>query len=82
MQQPLVSIVMPAYNAEKYIAESVNSILAQTYKNFELLIADDCSTDRTREILSAFNDSRISFHPNETNQGYLKTCNKLFLLCK
>jgi glycosyltransferase involved in cell wall biosynthesis len=81
MQQPLVSIVMPAYNAEKYIAESVNSILAQTYKNFELLIADDCSTDRTREILSAFNDSRISFHPNETNQGYLKTCNKLFLLC-
>ncbi len=81
MQKPLVSIVMPAYNAEKYIAESVNSILTQTYKNFELLIADDCSTDRTREILSAFNDSRISFHPNETNQGYLKTCNKLFSLC-
>jgi glycosyltransferase involved in cell wall biosynthesis len=82
MQQPLVSIVMPAYNAEKYIAESVNSILAQTYKNFELLIADDCSTDRTKEILSSLNDSRISFYPNESNQGYLKTCNKLFSLCK
>jgi len=82
MQQPLVSIVMPAYNAEKYIAESVNSILIQTYKNFELLIADDCSTDKTKQILSSFTDSRISFHPNETNQGYLKTCNKLFALCK
>ncbi len=82
MPQPLVSIVMPAYNAEKYITESVNSILAQSYKNFELLIADDCSTDKTKEILYPFNDSRISFHHNETNQGYLKTCNKLFLLCK
>lgn len=82
MQQLLVSIVMPAYNAEKYIAESVNSILSQTYKNFELLIADDCSSDRTKEILSSFNDLRISFHHNEINQGYLKTCNKLFSLCK
>jgi teichuronic acid biosynthesis glycosyltransferase TuaG len=53
MQQPLVSIVMPAYNAEKYIAESVNSILSQTYKNFELLIADDCSTRP---------DKRTAFH--------------------
>lgn len=82
MEQPLVSIVMPAYNAEKYIAESVKSILSQTYKNFELHIADDCSTDKTKEILSSFNDSRISFHHNESNQGYLKTCNKLFSLCK
>lgn len=82
MQQPLVSIVMPAYNAEKYIAKSVNSILSQTYRNFELLIADDCSTDRTKELLSTFNDSRISFHHNESNLGYLKTCNKLFSLCK
>ncbi len=82
MQQPLVSIVMPAYNAEKYIAESVSSILSQTYKNFELLIADDCSTDRTKEILSSFKDSRISFYHNDTNQGYLKTCNKLLSLCK
>lgn len=78
---PLVSIVMPAYNAEKYIADSINSILTQTYRNFELLIADDFSTDRTKKILSTFNDSRISFHHNESNQGYLKTCNKLFSLC-
>ncbi len=82
MQQPLVSIVMPAYNAERYIAQSVNSILSQTYKNFELLIADDCSTDRTKEILSSFIDSRILFYHNDSNQGYLKTCNKLFTLCK
>ncbi len=82
MQQPLVSIVMPAYNAEKYITESVNSIVSQTYQNFELLIADDCSTDRTKELLSKFNDSRILFHHNKSNLGYLKTCNKLFSLCK
>ncbi|MCG3164385.1 MAG: hypothetical protein POELPBGB_00139 [Bacteroidia bacterium] len=82
MQQPLVSIVMPAYNAEKYIAASVQSILTQTYENFELLIADDCSTDLTKTILSNFSDSRISFHHNDNNQGYLKTCNKLFSLCK
>ncbi len=82
MEQPLVSIVMPAYNAEKYLAESVKSILSQTYTNFELLIADDCSTDRTKELLSTFNDSRILLYHNESNLGYLKTCNKLFSLCK
>jgi len=82
IMQPLVSIVMPAYNAEKYVIESVNSILVQSYKNFELLIADDCSCDNTKAILLSFNDPRISFYHNETNQGYLKTCNKLFSLCK
>lgn len=82
MHQPLVSIVMPAYNAEKFIEESVNSILQQTYRNFELLVADDASTDKTKEILSSFNDSRISIYENEINQGYLITCNRLFSLCK
>lgn len=82
MHQPLVSIVMPAYNAEKFIEESVNSILQQTYRNFELLVADDSSTDKTKEILSSFNDSRISIYENEINQGYLITCNRLFSLCK
>ena len=44
-----VSIVMPSYNSEEFIAESINSVLAQTYENFELLIVDDCSTDKTVE---------------------------------
>lgn len=82
INSPLVSIVMPAYNAEKFILESVNSILGQTYKNFELLIADDYSTDMTKDILLTLNDPRIFFYHNEKNEGYLKTCNKLFSVCK
>lgn len=77
---PLVSIIMPAYNAEKYIIESIESILNQSYTNFELLISDDGSIDRTREIIDEYllKDSRIKCFHNEINLGYLKTCNKLF----
>lgn len=82
MQEPLVSIVMPAYNAEKYIAEAINCILSQSYRNFELIIADDCSTDSTKNVISKIQDERIRFYSNEINQGYLKTCNNLFALCK
>ena len=49
----LVSIIMPAYNCEKYINESIDSILNQSYQNFELLISDDCSTDSTKKLLIA-----------------------------
>ena len=49
---PLVSISMPAFNAENYIAEAIESILAQSYQNFELIICDDGSTDRTSEIIN------------------------------
>jgi len=75
----LVSIVMPAYNAEKYIEQAIQCILDQTYTNWELLIADDASTDNTNAIIKkyALKDSRIKFYQNETNIGYLKTWNKL-----
>lgn len=65
----LVSIVMPAYNVGAYISDTINSILAQTYKNWELLIVDDCSTDNTVEVINSFNDSRIRLYSNETNSG-------------
>lgn len=55
----LVSIIMPAYNAEKYISESIESVLAQTYKNWELIIVDDCSKDNTTEIIKKYADSDI-----------------------
>ena len=66
----LVSIIMPSYNTGKYIAESIESVLAQTYKNWELLIVDDCSTDNTDEFVEPYLvDTRIHFFRNEQNSG-------------
>lgn len=68
---PLVSVVMPVYNCEKYIQESVDSILGQTYKNFELLIINNASTDKTIELLQQYDDERIKILNNEKNMGLL-----------
>ena len=57
---PFISVVMPSYNVEKYVEEAVCSILDQTYCDFEFIIVDDGSTDRTREIVHSFADPRIS----------------------
>ena len=65
----LVSIVMPSYNTGKYIEESIKSVLAQTYDNWELLIVDDCSTDDTDQVVAQFKDSRIHYFKNEKNSG-------------
>lgn len=68
--QPLVSVLMPAYNAASFIKEAVESILAQSWTNFELLIYDDASTDDTVSIIESFNDKRISLYKKEKNKGY------------
>jgi glycosyltransferase involved in cell wall biosynthesis len=60
----LVSIIMPSYNTAKYISDSIKSIQAQTYTNWELLIVDDCSTDASPDIIRSFNDPRIIFLQN------------------
>lgn len=75
---PLVSVLMTAYNREKYIAEAIESVLASNYTNFELIIVDDCSNDRTLEITKEFalKDERISFYKNETNLGDYPNRNK------
>ncbi len=65
----LVSIIMPSYNTGKFIAESVNSVLAQTYENWELIIVDDCSTDETDAVVSELDDDRIIYIKNEENSG-------------
>lgn len=74
---PLVSIIMPCYNAERYIAQSIESVLAQTYQNWELLITDDCSTDKSVEIISKYskNDDRISVMVPDEHQGIARTRN-------
>lgn len=64
-KQPLVSVVLCTYNTEKYIADSINSILNQTYTNFEFIIWDDGSTDRTRTIVESFKDDRIRYFYHE-----------------
>lgn len=75
--QPLVSVIMPAYNVEKYIVQSLNSLLAQTYSNWELLVADDGSRDATRQLIDSLEDPRIFRYHQDTNQGYLKSWNNL-----
>ena len=66
---PLVSIITPTYNRADFIEQAVNSVLAQTYTNFELLIVDDGSTDNTRDLLEpALTDSRVRYFRQE-NQG-------------
>lgn len=76
MVKDLISVILPAYNAEKYIKESIDSILRQTYKNFELIIINDGSTDGTEEIVLSYKDSRIRYVKNEKNLKLIKTLNK------
>lgn len=79
MNNPLVSVIIPCYNASKYVEQAVRSIMEQTYKNIEILVADDCSTDKTLEILErlSLDDSRIVVVRNEENLKIVKTLNKL-----
>ncbi|MDC1416920.1 glycosyltransferase [Flavobacteriaceae bacterium] len=80
MNIPKVSVIMPVYNAEKYLNETINSILNQTYGDFEFLIIDDGSTDRSFQILESYTDPRIKLLKNDQNIGYVKTLNKLIEL--
>lgn len=69
MREDLVSIIMPSYNCGKYIEETIRSVQAQTYRNWEILFVDDCSTDNTENIIRSFNDSRIRYFKNDKNSG-------------
>lgn len=67
----LISIILPNYNSEPYIAQTLNSVQAQTYENWELVVVDDCSTDGSSDIIEdyAAKDSRIRFHSLSNNSG-------------
>jgi len=73
-----VSVIITAYNCEDFIAKALESILEQDYKNLEILVSDDCSTDSTKSVIDSYIDSRIKVFHNDKNQGNLITTNKLF----
>jgi len=75
-QPPKISVIIPSYDHEKFIGEAVQSVLDQTFTDFELLIIDDKSKDNTLEILNQFDDHRIVIHVNRKNIGSTHTINK------
>ena len=81
-QSPQISILMPAYNAALYLIEAIESMLNQTFTDFELLILDDCSTDNTEEIVNAFQDKRIYYIRQEKNLGLANNLNVGLKLAK
>lgn len=83
INKPLISIAMTTYNGENFLCEQIDSILSQSYQNFELIICDDCSTDKTPEILQKYQqkDSRISIFFNKDNVGFTKNFEQALLHC-
>lgn len=78
---PLVSVIMGVYNSGKTLASAVDSILAQTYANFEFLICDDASTDDSLRILAQYKDQRIKLLKNSVNHGLAYSLNKCLKMC-
>ena len=81
---PILSVILPAFNCEGYVAQAIESILKQSFTDFELLIADDGSSDSTRSIIDMYSalDPRIRVSHNTSNAGKVRTANKLFMLSK
>jgi glycosyltransferase involved in cell wall biosynthesis len=80
--QPLVSICLPVYNDEKYIGAAIQSVIDQTYGNWELIITDDCSKDSTPQILKTFTDPRITVVENKKNLGLCGNWNEVVKMAK
>jgi len=82
IEMPKVTVLMSVYNGEKYLREAIDSILNQTFKNFEFLVINDGSTDSTAEILQSYQDPRIKIINNEKNMGLTGSLNKGLKLAK
>ena len=82
--KPDISVIMSVYNGETYLKEAIESVINQTFKNWELVIINDCSTDSTAEILADFSlkDERIKVHTNEVNLKLPTSLNKAISLCE
>jgi len=79
---PVVSVLMPVFNCQQYISESIYSILNQSFHDFELIIIDDASTDRTVKVIQNINDNRIQLIQKKINSGYTNSLNIGIKLCK
>lgn len=84
MSNDLVSIITPTWNCGRFIVETIESVLAQTYSNWEMIIQDDCSTDDTEQIVSEYmqKDSRIKYYKNSQNSGAAITRNAALRIAK
>src|SRR5688500_5450428 len=81
---PRVSVGVPVYNGERYVARSIEALLAQTFADFELIIADNASTDGTEAICRAYvmRDPRVSYHRSPTNVGIVANFNRCVALAR
>lgn len=82
MISPKVSVLIPVYNAAPYLENTIRSVLSQTLADFELILLDDASTDRSAEIIDSFKDPRIRRCRNQTNMGISPSRNKLMELAR
>jgi glycosyltransferase involved in cell wall biosynthesis len=82
MPKPALSVIMPAYNAEETVAAAIDSIISQTWRDFELIIVDDCSSDGTEKAVRVCRDARIVLLRNERNAGVARTLAKAVAAAK
>ena len=82
MKPPLVSVLLPTHNQVRFLKEAIESILKQTYKNLELLVVNDNSSDLTQSILQKYNDKRLKVITNKKKLGLTKSLNKALRLSK
>src|SRR5258705_3382658 len=77
-----VSVILPAYNCQKFICKAIESVLQQTFTDFELIIINDGSTDNTESIIHAYTDPRIVYSKNSENKGLIYSLNSAISLAK
>ncbi len=82
IKNPKVTVLMPVYNAKIYLREAIDSILNQTFRDFEFLIINDASTDSSKNIILSYKDSRIRYFENKKNLGVARTLNRGLRLAK
>lgn len=82
IEKPKVSVCIPNYNQGRFIGAAIQSVLNQTYKDFELIIVDNCSADNSEEVVKSFSDPRIRFYKNEKNIGMTRNWNRCISLAK